>query len=166
MALSFRAKIYKVGINPLVDVPREVSLALGKRGFVSVKGALNGYPYRATLVPKGKGAHVLHINGAIREVAGVDVGAEINLILEMDAAPRVPPMPKEFAWALKQNPRAQAVFDKFPPSHKKEYLVYLNNLKRPETLQRNVDKVIVQLLEKCAGKKSNAKKIAKNTPSS
>jgi len=151
-ALAFTAKIYQVGINPLVDVTKAVSEALGKRGQIPVKGTLDGHAIQGTLIPKGEGRHVFHINGAMRKAAQVDVGCEVKLVLARDARSRVPPIRPEFARALEANPRAQAVFNKFPPSHKKEYLRYLNNLKRADSVQRNVEKVIRQLLEKSGAK--------------
>jgi len=57
----FTARIYKQGINPCVDVPPEVSTALGERGPIPVQGRLNGYPIRATLMPKGEGLYRLYI---------------------------------------------------------------------------------------------------------
>jgi len=73
---QFTATIYKVGINPLVDVPAEVSRAFGIRGYVPVRGRLNGAPIRATLVPSGGGRHRLYINGDMRKQAGVESGDE------------------------------------------------------------------------------------------
>ena len=42
MARMFSAKIYKLGINPCVDVPKSVSDIFGRRGYVPVEGTLNG----------------------------------------------------------------------------------------------------------------------------
>ncbi len=142
MSQRFSAKIYKQGINPCVDIPQELSTAFGTRGYVPVKGTLNGHPILATLVPKGGGRHRLFINGEMRKRARVDVGDEIDLVLEMDTEPRVVPMPKALAEALEKNREANLAFERLTPSHQREILTYLNWVKRPETLKRNVEKVI------------------------
>jgi hypothetical protein len=51
MAQHFSAKVYKLGINPCVDVPQRVSQAFDQRGYVPVTGTLNGHVIRATLAP-------------------------------------------------------------------------------------------------------------------
>ncbi len=111
MKQHFTARIYKLGINPCVDVPLRVGQAFGRRGYVSVTGALNGHPLRATLAPKGGGLYRLFINGEMRK-------------------------------------RVRAAFEQLQPSRRKESLTYLNWVKRPETLKRNIGKVIAALLKK------------------
>jgi hypothetical protein len=144
----FSARIYKLGINPCVDVPSRVSEAFGKRGYVPVKGTLNGHSIHATLTPKGGGRHRLYINGDMRTRAGVDVSDRVYIVLSIDPQPRKVPMPKGLARALNQNRQAKAAFEQLPPSRQKEILSYLNWLKRPETLMRNIDKVIADLLKR------------------
>jgi hypothetical protein len=151
MVQQFSTKIYKLGINPCVDVPQRVSRAFGKRGYVPVKGTLNGQPIRATLVPKGEGRHRLFINGDMRTRASVDVGDRVHLVLAIDHQPRTLPMPEMLAQALEKNRRARAAFERLQPSRQKEILSYLNWLKRPETLKRNVEKVITMLVKQADG---------------
>lgn len=145
---DFSVVIGKVGVNPCVDVPQQVSICLGGRTYIPVSGTLNGVPIRATLVPVGSGRHRLYINGEMRKKAGVTVGDSIHLALELDREPRSVPMPKEFAEGLRKDKRARAAFEKLSPSHQKEILAYLNYLKKPETLQRNILKVIRFLRKK------------------
>ena len=52
-----------------------------------------------------------------------------------------------FVLALQKNEKAKAAFERLPPSHQKEILDYLNFLKKPETLTRNIEKVIESLLK-------------------
>jgi hypothetical protein len=60
-------------------------------------------------------------------------------------ATEVPPMIKDLAKALTAHPKAQAAWDKLPPSHKREWLLHLHSIKKPETLQRNIEKLIASL---------------------
>lgn len=147
MRQDFSAIIYKLGINPCVDVPPRVSQAFGKRGYVPVSGTLNSEPIRATLVPKGEGRHRLFINGDMRQRAAVDVGNRVQLSLHVDTQPRVVAMPPEFAHVLQSNRAAKLAFEQLQPSRRKEILTYLNWLKTPETLRRNIKKTIAILLK-------------------
>jgi hypothetical protein len=149
MKKRFTATIFKHGINPCVDVPLEVSQAFGIRGNIPVLGTLNGQPFRATLVPLGGGRHRLYINGEMRKAARVDTGDEVVIAIERDLQPqeRVLAMPPALTHALEANPEANAAFEQLTPSRRKEILAYLNYLKRPDSVQRNVDKVIAMLTE-------------------
>jgi len=144
---DFSAVIGKVGINPCVEIPATVSACLGGSVYIPVSGTLNGFPIRATLVPVGGGRHRLYINGDMRKQAHVAVGDTIHLVLEFDRQPRPSPMPKQLAVALRENEKARRAFEELPPSRQREILVYLNYLKKPETVQRNVQKVIKFLVD-------------------
>ena len=148
MTQQFSSTIYKLGINPCVEVPLRVSRALGKRGYIPVAGELNGKPFLANLVPIGEGRHRLFINGEMRERARVDVGSRITVVLRVDSRPRRVLMPKELARALRSNRDVKAAWGLLTPSRQKEILRYLNFAKRPETLQRNIKKVIALLQKK------------------
>ena len=87
----FSAKIYKVGIIRFVDVPAEVSKALGNGGaHVPVMGEVEGVPLRSTLVSRGKHCYRLAIHGDIRKKLGVDAGVVIEIAIERDAESREP----------------------------------------------------------------------------
>jgi hypothetical protein len=148
VAHEFTATIHKVGINPCVDVPRRVSEALARRGFVHVLVTLKGHTFRATFVPTGNNKHRLYVNGEMRRKANVDVGDKIRVSTELDTKPTIMSIPKEFAAALEKNGKARLAFGKLPPSHRREILAYLNFLKRPETLRRNIEKVIANLSDR------------------
>lgn len=56
-------------------------------------------------------------------------------------------VPKEFAKALKQDKKADEVFKKFSPSHKKEYIEWINEAKREETRLRRIETAIEWISE-------------------
>jgi hypothetical protein len=157
MTQEFSAKIYKLGINPCVDVPKRVSQAFAKRGYVPIKGLLNGQPIRATLVPKGNFTHRLFLNTDMRNRAKLGVGDRAYLILEVDEQPRSIGMPEAFAVALKERPKAKAAYEGLRPSKRKEILTYLNWVKREETLKRNIDKTIRRLEKEVESKEAKKK---------
>lgn len=61
---SFSALISKVGINPCVSVATTITNQLkALKGYLQVKGVINNYPFRQTLVPERNGEHPLYVNG-------------------------------------------------------------------------------------------------------
>ncbi|MEW6722940.1 MAG: YdeI/OmpD-associated family protein [Candidatus Micrarchaeota archaeon] len=145
----FSAKIYKLGINPCVNLPEKalgrIFVQAGRRsGPIPVRGRINGKPFRQTLV-RYRGAWRLYLNTKMRKDAGVEAGDEAGIFIEFDPEPRIVPERPEFARALSANRKAEEAFGKLPPSHQKEILRYLNSLKNPETVARNVAKVVSYL---------------------
>jgi len=146
----FQAVIRKEGINPYVDPPLGTGGKLGKRGVIPVKVLLDGKAFQANLMPLGakrtKAApgrhHRLYLHGFMRKTVGKDTGDRIKVVLELDSKPRVEPMNPALSRALKKDAKAKKVFEGLSPSHQKELKRYLNHLKSPEALQRNVDKVM------------------------
>ncbi|MAG35029.1 MAG: hypothetical protein CL878_02085 [Dehalococcoidia bacterium] len=139
------ATIKIAGINPYVDVPQPVSDILSRRRNISVVGTIDGKTFRSTFVPLGGGRHRLYVNGAMRQAAGVGVGDRIAISARYDLEPREQPVPPELLAALEADPAAQAEWEAWTPSRRKDVLVYLNWLKKPVTVQRNVEKVLRQL---------------------
>ncbi len=147
MPHQFQAQIFKVGINPCVDVPRRVSRALGRSGYIPVAGTVNGAAFRSGLVSLGGGRHRLFINTRMRQAAGLDLGDRVEIVLDYDPAPRRQPLPDPLRLALMENPAARTAWEALRPSRRKEILTYLNSLKRPATVERNVEKLMRHLLE-------------------
>jgi hypothetical protein len=148
--LRFTATIGIIGINPHVIVPDEVADALlkaaGKKALpVPVAARINDTAYTANVV-RYAGAPRLYLHGVVRKEAGVDVGDSVKVVLAYDPKPRVRPAPPALLAALAENPEAKAAWDKLAPSHRKEYVAYLDHLKSEEAMARNVERTIAMLL--------------------
>jgi hypothetical protein len=146
---TFSAKVGKIDINPYVQVPDDILLRLQRdakkeKGPIPVKGTLQGKPFLANVV-RYRGMWRLYLNTEMRRAANVDVGDQVTVGLQIDSAPRTVPTPREFELALSKNKQAKQAFEKLAPSRQKEILRYLNSLKQPETLERNIAKVIQHL---------------------
>jgi len=62
--------------------------------------------------------------------------------------PKSPPkVPADLAAALKRNAKARAAFEKFPPSHKREYVEWITSAKRDETRARRLAQAIDQIAQ-------------------
>lgn len=64
------------------------------------------------------------------------------------------PVPPDFAKALRAKPKALAAFDAFSPSHRREYLEWIVEAKRPETREKRIATALEWL---AAGKHRNWK---------
>ncbi|MEO6993709.1 MAG: YdeI/OmpD-associated family protein [Lacunisphaera sp.] len=63
-------------------------------------------------------------------------------------------MPADFKKALATNAKAAATFKNFPPSHRREYINWITEAKRPETREKRLATTIEWLT---AGKSQNWK---------
>jgi Domain of unknown function (DUF1905)/Bacteriocin-protection, YdeI or OmpD-Associated len=149
-AKKFRAEIWRpegVGTSFFITVPFSVERVWGTRARVAVKGTVNGFAFRSSVMPYGDGHH-LSINKEMREGAGgVSVGDEVDVVLERDEAPRIVEPPPELAALLPKNKAAKATWDKLPPSHRKEYAAFISEAKKEETRQRRAEKSVELLTQ-------------------
>ena len=147
-SLKFTATIHKVGINPSVNVPEKISRVLERTGNIPVRGTVNGFAFRSTLVPVKGGPYRLYLNSGMQKGADIGVGNIVEVLLEYDPDPRVDPIPDLLLEEFNRNPGAMSTWNALVPSRRKEILRYLNSLKSHDALARNVRKVIGMLAEK------------------
>lgn len=127
--------------------PARVSEALGTRAAVKVRGTINGVAFRSSLFANGDGTHHLAVNRAMRDAAKVGDGDTARFVLEPDPRPRVVRAPPELARALRGNAAAKAYFASLAPSHKKAYVEFITEAKRPETRARRVAQTVERLAQ-------------------
>ena len=142
----FAGQIYKVGLIRYVDVPADVSRALGKGlATVPVCGTVEGLPLRTTMVSRGKSCYRLAIHGDIRKKLRIDAGAIVEVALERDEESREPSLPPALVVALRRSPAAQAKFRGMSAALRRQIVRYLTAVKQQATLERRVAKFIVRL---------------------
>jgi len=56
-------------------------------------------------------------------------------------------MPSDLETRLAKNKRARAAFEAFPPSHRREYIEWITEAKRPETRKKRIDTAIQWMSE-------------------
>ena len=104
--------------------------AMGQLGRIT---KLSDLPPRKKLVAYVKNAKELHD-------AGVKVARKTKPKPALEA-------PTDLLAALKKNKRAQAAFDGFPPSHKREYVEWIVGAKAEETRQRRIAQAVEWIAE-------------------
>jgi hypothetical protein len=140
--------------NPCVDVPGSIVSRLqaesGKKQAIPVEFSLKGEVFKANIV-RYLGDWRLYLNGPMLKSTGVAVGDKVSVTLRFDPVIRREPMHPALAKALAGDPAAKQAFFALPPSHQKEFLRYLNALKRADTLKLNIHRLMKYLAGKKAG---------------
>jgi hypothetical protein len=142
--MQFRARIYKVGINPYVKVPKTITKNMQPvRGYIPVTGTIDGHAFTQTLVPVKEGPYRLYVNGPMLKASGKTVGqtAEFEIIQDGTPVSQKHPMPEYLSERLQQNKLMNA-FERLVPSRRKEIIRYLNYLKTAGARERNICKVL------------------------
>jgi len=86
--------------------PFDVPATFGTRARVPVRGTINGYAFRSSLMPMG-GGYCMAVNKSMREGAKVKVGDEVDVVLERDQQERSVEAPAELAREFKRNKAAR-----------------------------------------------------------
>jgi hypothetical protein len=131
-----------------LQVPDDVVAALGAGKRPPVVVRVGGYSYRTTVAPMG-GAFWIPLAAEPREAAGVRAGEEVDVVVEHDTAPREVALPDDLATAF--DDALRATFDGLAPSHRKEWVRWVEEAKKPETRAARIEKTVQSLR---AGKKS------------
>lgn len=131
-----------------LQVPDEVVEALGGGKRPPVAVTVGAHTYRTTVAPMG-GAFWIPLAAEHREAAGVQAGQQVDVRVELDTAPRETPLPEDLAAALDDG--ARAFFEGLAPSHRKEWVRWVEEAKKPETRATRIAKTAEALK---AGKKT------------
>jgi hypothetical protein len=108
--------------------------------MTTVEGAINGYPFRATLEPDGQRSHWLKVNKKMREAAGADVGDVVTLEITPAAEEAEPRVPADLRKALAAAPaKARTLWSDITPIARRDWIHWITSAKRPETRARRID---------------------------
>jgi hypothetical protein len=148
--MEFRSEVILGGRTATgIQVPDEIveKLGAGKRPPVVV--TIGDYTYRTTVAPMG-GDFWIPLAAEHREAAGVAAGQQVDVDLELDTATREVALPADLDAALDDD--ARAAYDRLSYSHRKEWVRWIEEAKKPETRATRVSKTVEGLK---AGKKTH-----------
>jgi hypothetical protein len=133
------------GTTAFLELPAEVVAAVGGgRKRVPVRVTLNGYTYRSTVAVYG-GRFYVPVRREVREAAGVRHREPLDVLVELDDAPREVEVPADLAAALAAAPEAEAALAALSVSNRKEYAEWVASAKREETRRRRVEQAVEML---------------------
>src|SRR5262249_57633171 len=120
---TFQALLEKSANNlgwTIIRVPLDVAKVWGVRGQLKVKGEINGFPFRTSLFPSGKGYHTLLVNKKMQRGGNARLGMTARFRLEPDTAPREVALPKELLDALDESRRLRKYYESLNYSHRRQ----------------------------------------------
>jgi hypothetical protein len=103
-----------------------------------VDGNLNGHAFRATLEPDGQLGHWLKVSRKLREAAGVESGAVVQLEIAPVAQEPEPRIPADLCRALADAPEARALWSDITPLARRDWIHWITSAKRAETRARRI----------------------------
>ena len=149
---TFTAPIQNAGGGgAFVEIPFDVEKEFGSKR-PKIKAMIEGVPYRGILTRMGTEYHMLIILKGIREQIGRTFGDNVKITVEADSEPRVIEIPKDLLKELRKDKDAKTFFDKLAYTHRREYVMWIEEAKRDETRQARVVKTIEMLKQGKRGK--------------
>lgn len=140
--LEFTVKLDGKGTSVAwLNAPFDVVHVFGTRARVPVRGTINGFAFRSSLMPMG-GCHGMAINKTMREGAGVKAGDTVSVVMERDEAERTVEVPPILKKELAKSKTAQTNWEKLSFTSQKEIVVSINGAKQEETRTRRLKKAM------------------------
>lgn len=133
-----------------VKPPFDVGKVFGRKGRVPVKGTINGFPFRSSLMNMGEG-HMMVVNAEIRQGADCRAGDTVEVAMELDEEKRTVAVPAYLRKIINADPKAKEAWPKLSFTRQKEYVRAIEQAKLVETREKRIARIL-QALRTGAGK--------------
>ncbi|KFF14206.1 hypothetical protein IW15_01805 [Chryseobacterium soli] len=131
-----------------VEFPFSTEKLFGKKGQVRIKATFdNAVEYRGSLAKMKSDCHILGLTQDIRKQLGKTFGDEVSVSLIEDQEERIVEIAEDIAVVFDENPKAKEIFDRMSYTHRKEYIRWINDAKKPETREKRKVKMIEMILD-------------------
>jgi len=124
--------------------PFDVPTTFGRKGRVPIKGTINGFPFRSSLMNMGDG-HFTVVNKEMRAGAKVKAGDSVSLVIELDDEKRTVDVPAWLKKIIHADAKAKAAWPNLSFTHQKEYVREIVEAKREETRDKRVAQMMRNL---------------------
>lgn len=146
---SFSALLERSGnrLNwTIVRVPLDIARIWGKRGQLRVKGEINGFEFRTSLFPTGKGSHILMINKKMQSGGKTAPGLAAKFRIEPDTEPREVSPPAELLRALRGSKALEKFFESLNYSSRREIARWVDGGKHGDTRRRRAQQIAERMM--------------------
>jgi uncharacterized protein YdeI (YjbR/CyaY-like superfamily) len=130
----------------IARIPFDVAKVWETRGLMRVKGTINGFAFRTSLFPTGKGDHVLLVNKRMQAGAKASVGGAAQFRLEPDTEERTVTVCAELEHALAEDRALRRWFDKLNYSTRKYTVDWVMEVKSAEARERRAGQLAERFL--------------------
>jgi hypothetical protein len=117
--------------------PFDVVEVFQRKGRVPVKGTIDGFPFRSSLMNMGDG-HMMVVNAQLRAGAKCKAGDTVTVLMELDEDKRTVAVPAWLKKIIAGDPKAKEFWPKLSFTHQKEYVREIEGAKKPETRDKRV----------------------------
>jgi len=148
-AKSFSAVLERDGTRlnwVIIRIPLNVAKIWGTRGMLRVKGQINGFAFRTSLFPTGRGSHIMVVNKRMQAGGRVKPGALAQFRLEPDTEERIVTVPAELKRILSEDKSFRLWYDQLGYSTRKEVSQWVGQVKSPEARVRRAEQICERLL--------------------
>lgn len=143
--IHFETKLYKIGDWTILKLPQSASAKLSSRALAMVTGTINGFSFKATLEPDGKGSHWFKPDKEILSGAKVNSGDTVKVDIEPTKDWIEPEIPDDFKKALFATPKAKALWNDVTPNAHWDWIRWIRAVKTPETRQKHIEVALSKL---------------------
>ena len=144
--VTFDAPIRRYdGGGSFVTFPFSTVELFGAKGRVPIAATIDGVDYRGSLTPYN-GVHMIVVLLALQEQIGKGAGDVVHVELTLDTAERVVELGQDVEDALAEASRLDQ-FRAQSYSHQREYAVWIDSAKKPETRSARIGKMLELLAE-------------------
>lgn len=130
----------------IVHVPFDVAKVWKTRGMVRVKGGINGFGFRTSLFPTGKGGHYLMINKRMQAGGRARPGSLAEFHIELDKEEREAKVPVELGRVLKEEKALRRWYGQLNYSTRKAIGDWVEEVKSGEARQRRAEQIAERLM--------------------
>jgi hypothetical protein len=143
-AKSFTVELERVQKTAtMFRVPFDLENAFG-RARPPVKVTIRGHMWRTTPGVYAGVGHIV-VNRAVKAATGVDAGDRVRVTMELDTEPRTVAVPADLSVAFAENAVAKTAFERMSYTHRREYVEWVDEAKRPDTRTRRIALTVEQV---------------------
>ena len=146
-SFAFKSRIYRIGINLVVNVPKKVTdKLLATKGLIKIRGTINGFSFHTTLMPVKNKLYILYVNIPMLKGAVLKEGdmGSFSIRQDLTSYEQHYPMPATLTEALKKT-KLEEQFSALTEARKKDILKYLNGIKTNTTLEKHITTLVKKL---------------------
>jgi hypothetical protein len=129
----------------VLDDEQVAAIGEGAKRF-PVAATIGDYTWRTT-VTRMRGEFLLGMNKDVRKGAGAEAGDTVDVLIELDEAPREVEVPEALSAALAGDPVAKERYDALAFTHRKEFARWIAEAKKEDTRNRRVVQALEMLRE-------------------
>lgn len=124
-------------------VPSEF-LGISRQAWL--RGTISGFSFWASAQPMGDGNHWVTVNREMRAEMELVGDEEVEVEFTIAGGPPQLDLPEDLRRALDANPGDRTLFDQMSHNHRKEYLRWISEAKRPETRSRRIAVTVEEVI--------------------